>query len=412
MSLEAIATSRFSIERAGRVATLDDLLRAAEAERDAIVRAAPEHHVVQLPARDPVRLLALMEACWRTGRVPLPVGGVAEPLPASLPPTTGALVLRTSGSTGAAKYPVFSGGSVCLSAARIARRLGTTAEDRVALVQTADTGFTLVGQLLAAATAGASVIVVESPFPLERVELISSRQATMLSAVPFVLQQLVDAGLAGDTLRSIGAAGARLPGRLAERLLSTNQQATVWSQYGCTEAGPRLAAIDVRDGAFAAGAVGRAIEGVTLSIVDGEVVFQTDTAMLEYLGDPEATDAAREGDGWRTGDLGSLDATGALTISARRDAVVKFRGTKVSLDAVATAAEACGAAAAIALFVPEPEQLALLVSGRTVPSRRALSEHLPLEAIPTRVHRVDALPRLPGGKLDRVAAARLLQDLS
>lgn len=386
--------------------------------------------VVAVPADDPAATIAWMCAAWATGRVPMPRAGLAAPRIMELPRTDAALVLRTSGSTGTPKYPEFTFGAVCESARRIARYMALSPLDRVAILQPLEHGFTLVGQLLATAVSGATVVAARSAYLDERIERILEGETTVLSAVPFVLRELLDVGLGDVRLRAIGSAGGPLAPGLAERLLATFPDVVLWNQYGCTEAGPRLTACASTSSAFAHGSVGRAIEGVVVSTSPlstsekdgGEIIFATATAMRGYLGDARATEDARLGHGWRTGDLGRIDEDGHLYIDGRTDDVVKVRGLKVSLLAVQAAAERCGAAAALAALVLPPTDesgrlptgedgtLCLVYEAASDIPPRALAEHLPLEAMPSRVVRVPSLPRLRNGKVDRRAGRALAAD--
>jgi acyl-coenzyme A synthetase/AMP-(fatty) acid ligase len=419
------------------------VVKTTEATWDAlaIVRTSREyeHHiaalgepgaVVAVPADDPAATIAWMGAAWATGRVPMPRAGLAAPRLTELPRTEASLVLRTSGSTGTPKYPEFSLGAVRESARRIARYMALSPYDRVAILQPLEHGFTLVGQLLASAVSGATVVAARSAYLDERVERIVEGETTVISAVPFVLRELLDFGLEGVRLRAIGSAGGLLAPALAERLLAMFPDVVLWNQYGCTEAGPRLTACPSTSAAFAYGSVGRAIEGVVLSTTPvsmseddgGEIVFATETAMRGYLGDARATEEARFGRGWRTGDLGRIDEDGHVHIDGRTDDIVKVRGLKVSLLAVQAAAERCGAAAALAALVLPPTDesgpipigedgtLCLLYEAPSDISPRALAEHLPIEAMPSRVVRVPSLPRLRNGKVDRRAGRALAAD--
>lgn len=80
------------------------------------------------------------------------------------------------------------------------------------------------------------------------------------------------------------------------------------------------------------GTVGPACPGVCLRIAeDGEVLVKGINVFKEYLGNPDATVLAKT-DGWfHTGDLGTLDEDGYLTITGRKkDLIVTAGGKNVS----------------------------------------------------------------------------------
>jgi acyl-coenzyme A synthetase/AMP-(fatty) acid ligase len=340
----------------------------------------------------------------------LPRSGVKAPRALDLTTEEPALVIATSGSTGAPKFPWFDLHAVARSAQRIAKYMGLRGDDVVALVQPLEHGYGLVGQLFAALSAGARVVWARRPFFDEQAAVIDGAGATVLSSVPFALGRLLEAGLRGRSLRHVGSAGGPLHPRTAQKVVERFPASTVWNQYGCTEAGPRLTACPHTDPGFARGSVGRAIEGVTLRLVGDEIAFGCDTAMHGYLGDDAATGQARAGQGsWKTGDLGEIDGAGLLYVHGRVDDVVKYRGSKVALGAIARAIEACGAHGAIAWLrgEEEPELVAAYEADADIP-KRAVGEHLPLESLPARLVRVDALPRLSSGKIDRAKAKSLI----
>ncbi|WP_299039203.1 long-chain fatty acid--CoA ligase [uncultured Pseudokineococcus sp.] len=81
------------------------------------------------------------------------------------------------------------------------------------------------------------------------------------------------------------------------------------------------------------GSVGRALPGTDLRISEaGEVLVRGGHVFREYLGNAGATAEALDADGWfATGDLGSVDADGYLTITGRsKDILVTSSGKNVS----------------------------------------------------------------------------------
>ncbi|MFT4211064.1 MAG: AMP-dependent synthetase/ligase [Microbacterium sp.] len=77
------------------------------------------------------------------------------------------------------------------------------------------------------------------------------------------------------------------------------------------------------------GTVGPVLPGVGVRIAeDGEVEVRGIDVFKEYWRNPEATAAAFDGDWFRTGDLGSFDADGFLTITGRKKEIIVTAGGK------------------------------------------------------------------------------------
>jgi long-chain acyl-CoA synthetase len=110
----------------------------------------------------------------------------------------------------------------------------------------------------------------------------------------------------------------------------------VYEAYGMTESTAVLTS-NTPD-AWRVGTVGRAAPGVELAIAeDGEVLGRSAGVFAGYWNNPAAT-AESVVDGWlHTGDLGSLDADGYLTITGRKkDIVITSAGKNLSPAAIET----------------------------------------------------------------------------
>ncbi|WP_028801804.1 AMP-dependent synthetase/ligase [Streptomyces sp. 142MFCol3.1] len=101
----------------------------------------------------------------------------------------------------------------------------------------------------------------------------------------------------------------------------------IYEGYGLTESTAAATANPPERTRF--GTVGQAIPGTTVHIADdGEIWLRGGNVFQGYLNDPKATDATLH-DGWlATGDLGSLDEDGYLTITGRKKEILVTSGGK------------------------------------------------------------------------------------
>jgi o-succinylbenzoate---CoA ligase len=160
---------------------------------------------------------------------------------------------------------------------------------------------------------------------------------------------------------------------------------------------------------------GLPLDGVRVEIRTGRIWISGPVLFSGYWGEPGAST------GWfRTGDLGSLDESGRLTIRGRADDVINTGGHKVVPGEVAAVLQACPGvrdAAVVGQTDPEWGERVVAVVVPADPAdpptlkmlRMHVKERLPRYAAPSRVVLVDAVPVLPSGKQD---LARLRRDLA
>ncbi|HJZ58038.1 MAG TPA: AMP-binding protein [Gemmataceae bacterium] len=131
----------------------------------------------------------------------------------------------------------------------------------------------------------------------------------------------------GPGIRFLGSGGAPLPRAIEQALRDAGLP--ILPGYGLTESAPVLTFN--RKDRYRLGTVGQAVPGVEVKIApDGEVLARGPNIMPGYWNNPDATAEAVR-DGWlSTGDLGSLDADGFLTITGRKkELMVLSNGEKV-----------------------------------------------------------------------------------
>jgi acyl-CoA synthetase (AMP-forming)/AMP-acid ligase II len=364
-------------------------------------------------------------------------GPPARSLP-TVTPATGALVLPTSGTTGAPKGALLSHRAVTADARHVADRMVLRVDDVWLTVMPLHRSGGCATTVLACLASGAAMICAPTWEPDDVVDLVRRERVTVFSAFPRALEALVDGLDRGGarlqpptSVRLVQTGGAPVSPDLV-RAVADRLGARLSVVYGLTEASPVLTQTDQRDPTDdPAASVGRPLPGTTIAVVDsrtrealapgqvGEVVARGPQLMDGYVGNPEATARAIDEGGWlRTGDMGWLDGDERLHIEGRLDDVIERDGVRwlpgpVERAVVGTAAVgeavvvgvvgANGSVEAVA-FVRMREGMALDEDA----VRAAIADACGAHRVPDRFVVLDEFPTLPSGKVRRF----VLRDLA
>ena len=325
-----------------------------------------------------------------------------------------AVVVGTSGSTGAPKGVELSAAALRHSARASLDRVGARPGERwlCCLPATHVAGLQVLVRSLVSGT---------EPVLAERAdtETVAGSGCAHVSLVPTQLQRLLlDARppvpLAGFSSVLLGGAAAPA-GLLAAARAAGVPVVTTYGMTetcgGCVYDGVPLEGTQV---AIRGDDDGRPAEAGRIWI-SGPVLFSG------YRPGGYGGVAPPDGVRWfRTGDLGRLDASGRLIVRGRADDVINTGGHKVVPGEVVAALQTCPGVKDVAVVgQPDPEWgervIAVVVPADPADPpaleliRLHVRERLPRYAAPSRVVMVDAVPMLPSGKHDIV---RLRQELS
>jgi long-chain acyl-CoA synthetase len=354
--------------------------------------------------------------------------GLADRLP--LPESSALSTLQyTGGTTGRSKGVDLGHAAVAVNVSQREALLPTAPDDeRVLAITPLFHVYAVAMGLYLAAYARATLVILPRYRPEAVLETIARERITLVAASPTILVGLLacEAFARADlsSLRLCFSGASALP----EATLRRWEAATgcpVVEGYGQSEAGPVLA-YNPRHGVRKAGTVGVALPGTRIEIVDlaagttvleageaGEIRARGPQIMRGYRHRPaETVEALR--DGWLyTGDIGSLDAEGYLTIRGRKKEMAIVGGYNVYPreveEALCTHPRVLEAAVVGVPDAYRGEALVatvVLADDGTPPEEAALAawlaERLARYKIPKTIRFAAALPKTTVGKVDKV----------
>lgn len=347
------------------------------------------------------------------------------------------LIMFTGGTTGAPKMVPWTHENVSRSISDVVATYQLGPRDATVAVMPFYHGHGLIAALLSTLASGGRVLLpAGGRFSAHTFwDDVNAASATWFTAVPTIHQILLERAAAGPGpgrregtgLRFIRSCSAALSPETAQAL-RTRFTVSVVSAYGMTEATHQVASTGLGsddDSLLTPGLVGRS-SGVEIRIVAdgngscppgavGEVWVRGRTVVRGYLGDEAAT-AKTFADGWlHTGDLGSLSASGDLTLHGRIKELINRGGEKISPERVEAVLVSHPNVVEAAVFGTADPLYGETVAAVIVPSQpesvtptelaEFCRESLVAFEVPARIQEASALPHTPKGSIDRRAVA-------
>ncbi len=278
---------------------------------------------------------------WRSYEQVLSEAGSEEIAPRSAP-SDAAMIIYSSGTTGAPKGIVLGHRQLVANARMTIDALGYNANDRFLTVLPSFHLFGYSYDFLYCGLVAGRMTVLPSFDADMALDLIEQHRITVLAGVPLMFVQMFQPGrLAGrdvSSLRLIDVGGGPVPVSLVRRLKDDIGIDTVES-YGLTEIS--TVACVQRPGMFSPeGSCGIVLDGVEVRVHDreglavptgepGELQFRCDTFMNGYWRQPELTQETLA-EGWlHTGDVGRVDNNGNIFILDRIKDMIVANGYNV-----------------------------------------------------------------------------------
>ncbi len=277
----------------------------------------------QLPAGEVARL---------TAQVQIKVDAAARRVESSTrraaASTLGFLLLPSSGTTGLPKLVRRELAALDAVARQTVQATGIGPGDRMLLAVPISHSYGI-DSLLAALLAGAALELENTFDPARLHARLRETQATVLPAVPVMIEMLLrmDDGAPLPHLRLAYCAGAPLPPSLWQEV-ADKLNLKVGALYGATE----MASVYFEHGdapGFDPGCVGFPMTGVQTRIAaDGEVLIHAPSLMTAHWGTAEP---GLEADGFfASGDLGEITPEGRLRLTGRKKLLIDVGGSKVN----------------------------------------------------------------------------------
>jgi len=354
----------------------------------------------------------------------------ARPGPAESDDT--ALILHTSGTTSRPKIVPLTHANVAASASNIATALNLASGDRALNIMPLFHIHGLIAGVLAPLSRGGSIFCTPGFNALKFFSAMEEAAPTWYTAVPTMHQAIVSRAshnreiIARHKLRFIRSSSSSLPPQVITELEAAFG-APVVEAYGMTEAAHQMASNPI-GGTRKPGTVGIAA-GPEVAIMDpdgnllaagetGEIVIRGGNVTAGYENNDKANAEAFTNGWFRTGDQGTIDTGGYITITGRLKEIINRGGEKVSPREVDEVLMDHPAVLQVVTFAVPHDKLGedvaaavVLREGKQATERELrdfASEHLANFKVPRKILLLPEIPKGATGKLQRIGLAQKL----
>lgn len=266
--------------------------------------------------------------------------------PQPVHPDEPAVLLYTSGTTGAPKGATLTHGNMLSNARACAEVFGFQASDTIFGGLPLFHAFGQTVSMNAVFAAGATIALLPRFTPGGAAQLCATTGVTVFAAVPTMYSAwatylATDPALVNQLRGKIRfgiSGGAALPASI-HREIGELLDFPIYEGYGLSETAP-VVAFNRAEFGLLIGSVGRALPGVKVKIVDkrgqevgpglpGELWVAGPNVMAGYWGNPEATQQVMQGEWFATGDVATIDELGNIFIVDRLKDMILRNGNSI-----------------------------------------------------------------------------------
>ena len=271
---------------------------------------------------------------------------------------------------------------------------------------------------------GSTNHITAKPTPDNLLPMMAAHGITSFFAPPTVWIALLRSPLFDQTDLSRLAKGyygaSIMPVEVMKEIARRLPRVRLWNLYGQTEIAPLATMLGPDDQLRKPGSAGRAVLNVETRVVDdqmrdvavgevGEIVHRSPHLMQGYFHDDERTRAAFEGGWFHSGDLGTIDDEGYISVVDRKKDMIKSGGENVASREVEEMIYRLPQVSEVAVIgLPDPKwveavtAVVVLKAGQELTEQQLIDHcttHMAHFKAPKRVVFTDALPKNPSGKL-------------
>ena len=337
-----------------------------------------------------------------------------------------ALIMYTSGTTGAPKGAMLTHLNLLMQAITAIRTGRISDDDSVGLCNVPLFHIAGIGGIPVALMLGTlTVLMPTAPFDAETtLEVVDTEGVTGLFLVPAQWQVMCahpDATRRTQSLRTISWGAAPASVSLLEKMAEVFPHAEIVSVFGQTEMSPVTTSLPAEDAIRKIGSVGKPVPIISARIVDdemndvprgevGEIVYRGPTLMVGYWNKPVETEDAFAGGWFHSGDLVREDDEGFIYVVDRKKDMIISGGENIYCAEVENALAGHPAVDEVAIigiahdrWGETPAAVVVPADAEQPPTLDDLvdwsRDRLASYKKPTQLYVVDELPRNAGGKV-------------
>ena len=342
-----------------------------------------------------------------------------------------ALIMCTSGTTGAPKGAMLSEANIMTNVKDICAYFDLNTADRILIARPLYHCAVLTGEFLTSLIKGVEIRFYSEAFnPLELLNIIAKQEISTFCGTPTLLSMLASFLRKGQasTLKNICVSGECMSAETGKKIANAFPDANIYHVYGLTEACPRVSYLSPKEFANKPDSVGFPLRSVSLKIItsSGDIAKANEIGMLYVKGENIMTgyyNAPEQSarvlcDGWLcTGDMALTDSDGFLKIKGRSDNLIIRAGMNIYPQEIEEALKKDKRVREVLAYGYHDDRLGVQIGLKIVGDfentdevKQICKTLLPPFQIPTLIEILNELPKNGSGKIIRPKANKALES--